>query len=158
MDARVKLLSDQLDRHIARHEKERRRLRFITSAMRLGAILLGALITILLGVKGYLPKGIYPDIASIAALIASALLTALTAWESFADNSGRWVRRKVLLGTLWDIRDDLKFSEAQPPKLSEELLSELYSRLKSCLREENQEWATRRAKSITAPLTAHIGR
>jgi hypothetical protein len=153
-ETQLDFITTELKKHILRHQLARKSHRRVTATIRVSAILLTFLITVLLGIKGYIADGPAGNATSIAALVASALLTSLTAWENFADTAGRWVRRRALYATMLQIHDGLSFYEHHPGGPTEQQLDDIYQRMRTCLADENAEWGTRRAKSITTPLTS----
>lgn len=156
MEGQLGVLIGDVDKHIQRIGRDRNRNRFASAAIRLAAILLSTTVTIVLGVKGYIPQ--YSDVLSVIALVASATLTALTGWESFSDHGGRWIRKKTMLGQLLNLRDDLNFALAGSQELSEQQTIDFRKRLTDCVEEEQRLWITQRAKSIASPLVSNGAR
>ena len=81
------------------------------------------------------------------------MLTSVTAWESFADYRGRWVRKRTTLGVLLNIRDDLEFAVAKGEELTTQRLTEFRDRYNRCLAEEQQLWLAERSKTISDQKT-----
>jgi hypothetical protein len=153
MSERAKLLTERLERHIERYKANRNISRRASSLIRLLAILISGTVTVVLGVKGYFPRA---DLfLSVSAIIGSALLTALTAWEAFADYGAVWVRRMRIVNGLCQIRDELSFLTAGGRNLSEEEEVRIFDRMQLVLHAQD-DWLTRRERAVSAPLQGRM--
>jgi hypothetical protein len=66
--------------------------------------------------------------------------------------SWRWIRYRVTLSALYDIRDDLKYEVSTSKGIEEIKIQEFYSRLKSNIQETREEWMSKRALSISGVI------
>jgi hypothetical protein len=113
-------------------------------------MVLSAGVTILLGVKGYAAGSNLQAALSIAAVVASAVLTSLATLEAFVDTGARWVRLHVTLHKLYALERELKFMLASGAELSPTDCDAMFQRLQGAL--DRSEWSERRTRSLTAPL------
>ncbi len=123
----------------------------VTGTMRAAIITAGGLTTVLLGVKNYASTDL-EHLLSIAALVISAITTGLTAWEGFAEHAQRWIRARITLGALYEIRDELDYAtktDDPPPK---PVVDGLFGRMMAALHADNEHWATRRVTAINGSV------
>jgi hypothetical protein len=156
--SKTEFLKKRLRFHINEYKEKRNNSRRQTKAFKLINIVLGALITFFLAIK---TSAIFKDYADVdpilsnIALLFSTLVTALTAWDTFADYRGKWIRSRSVLVTLYNIRDDLRYTLAGDGKPLEAVISEFYERLKLALNETNEEWMSNRGNALSgAPARA----
>jgi hypothetical protein len=80
---------------------------------------------------------------------ASVRSAGLITWESFAEHGQRWIRARLIVGTLFEIRDDFRYLISVHGQLNPHDADKLFSRLKAAVNAENEYWATNRASAIT---------
>jgi hypothetical protein len=144
---KISFLNKRLQYHIDDYLKKRNQSRWLANAYKGSVVVLGALITILLGVKAYVKADQY-EYVTMLALVFSTAVTAMTSWETFADYRGKWIRERSVLVILYDIRDDLSYALAGSKQLSDEETDKFYDRLRLALSLVNEQWMTVRAKAI----------
>jgi hypothetical protein len=110
-------------------------------------------VTVLLGLRTSAIFRRFDSEMSDAALILSAVMTIITAWESFADHSWSWVRYRTTLGILYKISDDLEYELSKSTTIDLSKIDEIHDRMMDSLQEIETEWRVVRAKSITRTIS-----
>jgi hypothetical protein len=133
LQAEVDDLVKRYQKESAQHKKEAVRLRIMS-------VLLAALITVLLGLK--LQNTALTEDLSNVALILSAAITVLSAYEAFFDPRARWVRETVTFARLKDLQRDLRFwaSGQDPETIDAEALGRFKSKLDTVLEDTLKYW------------------
>jgi Protein of unknown function (DUF4231) len=157
--SKTDFLAQRLKFHIHEYKHKRNRSRWSVNAIKIATIVIGGTTTTLLGLKGYLSPSasdvagspVHPDAFNLAALVLSAITTMLTAWESFADYTWKWVRYRATLVNLYTVKDELDFRQAGGEKFDEIATDELFQKLNLALQETNEEWMSKRVRSISVP-------
>jgi hypothetical protein len=90
-------------------------------------------------------KGTAVPYFSVAALVLSASVTVLSAWEAFGGYDWKWIRYRATLADLYELKDDLYMSKLQTKPIPADQVQLFYERLKQILRETNTEWSRRRS-------------
>ena len=103
-------LSREIDAQVARFTHRRRRDKRKAFALKLGAAALGALVTILLGVR---TAGTTEVLLKNTALVASALVTVLNAWDAFYDHRALWVKRTQTASRLQRLQRSFRLAYAR---------------------------------------------
>lgn len=106
---------------------------------------LGAATTLLLGLKSNPIFTVHENGFSSAALLFSALIPVLVAWDTFFDHRWLWVRFTAALTSLFKIRDDLNYSEANK-ELTQKVLDGLYEQLRETVDRTSSSWLEKREK------------
>ncbi len=104
---RLKCLQTDLDSLVTRYARESVQHKKMALALKVTSVFLAALITVLLGVKLKSPD--LTEALSNAALVLSAVITVLSAYEAFFDPRALWIRETVTFARLKDIQRDLRF-------------------------------------------------
>ena len=147
-------LNERLNYHINDFEKKRNNSRRAVCAIKIITIVTGGATTTLLGLKGYAWASQYQDIILSLALIFSAVSTMVVSWESFSDNTWKWVRYRSTLSNLYNIRDDIGFEIAGNAQADPKTAREYFDRLNLALEETNEDWMSKRVKTISGTLTS----
>jgi hypothetical protein len=116
--------------------------------IRMAVVTLGALTTLLLGLKSNPVFHDCEDYMSAVALLFSAVIPVFAAWDAFYDHRWLWVRYTVAQQTLYGISDDMEFALTEGD-LTKEKLEALYGRFRAALQETNSAWTERRTKIET---------
>ena len=128
-------LSEQIDKSIEtlkpKVKKQKSKTRLINGL----TILLGALITLTIGLNF---KG-YENAQQNIALALSALLTAINGWSAVFDYRKLWIRQKSTLLDLYQLRNQLSFSIASKDT-SNETISEVFQRYQEIWERDSNEW------------------
>jgi hypothetical protein len=160
-DERVGFIAAAIDRHIKGQFRKRRWNKRMTYILRTVIVALGALTTVVLGAKGYLPADRHFPISeagfSVLALILSALGSGVAAWDALAQPGWKWIRARMMFGLLAQMKDDLEFRLKRPDPLSDDEIQAFYDRLKSALEAENEAWAVSRATAISGVNSGRPG-
>jgi hypothetical protein len=115
--------------------------------LRLAIVAIGALTTICLGLKPYASFSNSDAILSSVALLLSASVPLLAAWEAFFDHRWLWIRYTGTLNSLYAIRDELDFTHAAG-EIKEAQLDSLFSRFQNTLGEVDSDWSKQRKDAL----------
>jgi hypothetical protein len=113
--------------------------------IKMATVAIGALTTIILGIKSYPCFKEYADALSISALCLSATVPVLLAWESFHDYRWLWIRYTSTANALYSISDDLEYA-VRGGAITKKQLDDLYQRLQDTLQETNKAWSEKRVR------------
>lgn len=113
--------SSELDSSITTIKRKSKKNKFKTGLINGLSIILGALITLTLGFdvsdeNSQLQKNL--------ALIAGALLTIVNGWGVLFDYKKLWVRQKITLLSLYQLKNELKFRQSQNNNKVDDLFEE----------------------------------
>jgi hypothetical protein len=104
---RLKCLRKEVDDLVARYQKESIRYKAEAFRLKIVSVLLAAIVTVLLGLK--LQDPAMASRFSNIALVLSAAISVLSAYEAFFDPRALWVRETVTFARLKDLQRDLRF-------------------------------------------------
>lgn len=107
----------------------------------LGSAGISAVTTICIGVTSLANS--WAPIYQSAALILSASLTVLTAWDGLYNHKRLWLMQASIVNSLRQIETDIKHVEASG-ELDSEVLAELYTRYRHAFEEYNTQWSEMR--------------
>jgi membrane protein YdbS with pleckstrin-like domain len=110
-DQVVDFVRKSLHKHIASFYKRRIRNKRVAFFIKMSVVLLGAVATVLLGIKQYAGQPCDSTL-SIAAMIVTALIPVLSAWEAFFEHRWLWIRFAKTLGLLYGISDAPEYAIA----------------------------------------------
>jgi len=113
-------------------------------------VVLGAVTTMVLGLKPYAHFAHGDELLTAVALVLSAAIPIFAAWEAFFDHRWLWVRYTAMLSSLYAIQEELKYAHAAG-EMDEAKLDSLFERLQGVLEAENREWLSKRQKEIERP-------
>ncbi|MFG1382686.1 DUF4231 domain-containing protein [Xanthobacter versatilis] len=126
--------------------------------LRMAVVILGAVTTLLLGIKNTpLLSSQGADWVSAAALAFSAAVPIFSAWDAFFDHRWLWTRYTTAQTSLYAILDDLEFAIAGN-EITNEKIDELYAQFRAVLQETNSAWADKRTKLAADDNAANEGR
>jgi hypothetical protein len=103
-------------------------------------LVLGSMTTVIIGIS---QKGIFKDDGeyfSIAALITSAIVSSLAAWEAFFSYRDRWFNFAEAAQNLRRVRDELDYAAASDAGVSKTQLDEFFERFQKILQEAHTGW------------------
>ncbi len=129
----LKWLQDEIETLVRRYRLESSLYKRKAFRLKIVSVFLAAIITVLLGLK--LGESSLTEVFSNIALILSAAITVLSAYEAFFDPRALWVRETVTFVRLKDLQRDLNFwKEGLDPETDEaEMVGKCKSRLDSIL-------------------------
>jgi hypothetical protein len=146
----MEFLEERLTFFIKDYKNKRDKSRDLSNSVKIISISVGAIVTILVGLKSAF-DATYPSVGiwiSAVTLILSAALTSLGAWEAFADHRWKWIRYRATLSALYTIQDDFRFGRASKGGMSVEQVTEFYRQVRNAVHETNQEWMAQRGNSL----------
>ena len=100
-------LQKEIDNLVGRYQIEARYYKKVAFRLKILSVLLSAIITIFLGLK--LQYTTVANLLSNIALVLSAAITVLSAYEAFFDPRALWVRETITFARLKDLQRDILF-------------------------------------------------
>lgn len=137
---RLNWLQKEVDDLVGRYHRESARYKKQAFRLRIVSVCLAAIITVFLGLK--LRNTVLVEQFSNVALILSAAITVLSAYEAFFDPRALWVRETVTFARLKDLQRDLRFwaSGLDPEAIDIEMVNKFKFRLDSVLEDTLKYW------------------
>ncbi len=137
---RLTWLQHEVDTLVDRYKSDSSLYKKQAFRLKIVSVCLAAIITILLGLK--LQNTALAEGFSNAALVLSAVITVLSAYEAFFDPRALWVRETVTFARLKDLQRDLRFwaSGMDPESIDVEALDKFKIRLDSILEDTLKYW------------------
>ena len=124
---------------------DKRRKFYRTGAYRFTLITAGlsSITTVLIGISR-----IYNSTTiSVVALVTSALITFLSAWEGFYSYRQRWIQNNDTLMKLYALDSDIQYQKARSGnQLTLENIDQFYNRYQGILQQANEKWRDDRDK------------
>lgn len=139
INRKINFIQEKIDKRISSFRKRRDENRKSTIQAKLLSLAVASLTTILLGLTGINPSS--KIIIQNIAFIFSAVTTLLTAWDTFFNYRGLWIRYTVTLNELYELRDNIEYlrtSEKENIKIED--LDKLYQQYQKILDETNTTW------------------
>jgi hypothetical protein len=136
----LKWLQEEIDKLVNRYHRESSLYKRQAFRLKIVSVFLAAIITVLLGLK--LGESQLTEVFSNIALILSATITVLSAYEAFFDPRALWVRETVTFARLKDLQRDLNFWKEglDPETIDAEMVGKFKSRLDSILEDTLKYW------------------
>jgi len=137
---RLTWLQKEVDTLVSRYQRDSSLYKKQAFRLKIISVCLAAVITVLLGLK--LENIALSAVFSNAALVLSAIITVLSAYEAFFDPRALWVRETVTFARLKDLQRDLRFWSAgqDPESIDVEALNRFKVRLDSVLEDTLKYW------------------
>jgi hypothetical protein len=136
---KINFIKEKIDKRINSFRERRKENRKSTIRLKVVSLSVASLTTILLGLNGLNPssKIIFQNVA----FTLSAVTTLLTAWDTFFNYRGLWIKYTTTLNELYELKDNLDYlSTGEKGNISTEDLDKLYQRYQSILNETNATW------------------
>jgi len=130
LDNQLKAVTEKYDSDRSRHKRLALWLKMSTSA-------LGALSTVLLGWQN---AGVYTVALKNLALMSSALITVVAAYDAFFDPRKLWVRETFVLNSLKDLKREWDLATAMRPTATAEDVTTYSNRFNGILAKSLEEW------------------
>lgn len=141
LEEKTNYLLTSLNTQIASFQNKRRHNRNLALGISLTTVSLGAMTTILLGVKDVGDEVILKNIA----LVLSACVTIVGAVDSLFHHRALWIRYTETVTSLYSIKSDLEYAIAtRATTLTAEQVDRAYQRFQEVLRLTNQWWSAER--------------
>ncbi|MHC5068393.1 MAG: SLATT domain-containing protein [Planctomycetota bacterium] len=144
------LLAADLAEAIAWSRRSRRRDRRLALRVALYGGAVSALTTVLIGLASLWPE--QARLLQALALITSASLTVIAAWDGIFNHRKLWVNAAVTLNELYEIDADLRHLRAAGADRA--AFDGLYQRYKEVMRSTNQRWCQIREAGGESPAAA----
>jgi len=135
----LKLIEKEIDDRVREFARKRKNDRLWAFGLKITAVLLAAVITVLLGLK---VEAGWSEIFRNIALAFGALITFLNAYEAFFDHRSLWVRRTVTLIHLYKLQRDFRFykSGTEPGEVNSAALEKFKDRLDEIMENDLRNW------------------
>lgn len=142
------VLGSEISARLAEFTHKRKRDRRKAFGLKLGAAVLGAAVTVLLGLK--VSASVEPLLKNIA-LIAGALVAVLNAWDAFYDHRALWVKRTTTAARLKSLERKVRIARARTPELTPEQLDAFRITLDEILDDDLSSWVQMRSERLDEP-------
>jgi len=142
----AKFLRESLESYIRLFKKRGQDNKRIAFLIRMIIVCIGALTTILLGIRQYSFVEQYEDYLLAMAFSLSAVIPIFATWEAFFDHRWLWVHNRLTVDSLYAISDDLEYMLVGENAVTKDELKELHLRLQQVLQETSSAWFGKRAK------------
>jgi hypothetical protein len=145
----IEFVEGRLSFFIGDYKRKRNNNRDLSNSVKITTIAVGAIVTILIGLKPSFDATPTAPWLSALTLVLSAGLTSLGAWEAFADHRWKWIRYRATLSALYTIQDDFHFRRKSKQNLTVKEVEEFYMQMRGAVHETNQEWMSQRGNAIS---------
>jgi hypothetical protein len=142
----LKSLKDDIEESIKRTQKRRNRDKAKATFLKMSGVLLAGVVTVLVGLQGdqfnqYLLRNI--------ALVLSASITVISAFDAFFDHRALWTMKTVTFVRLHDLMREMNFAIAQssPNDIAEDTLLGFKKRFKEILQDDLRDWVKLRSET-----------
>ncbi|HSR99586.1 MAG TPA: DUF4231 domain-containing protein [Kofleriaceae bacterium] len=155
-DSPAAVLGDEIKARLDEFSRKRSRDKRKAFWLKMGAALLGAAITVLLGLK---VSEAYETTFKNIALVSGALVGLLNAWDAFYDHRALWVKRTTTVARLKTLDRRLRIARATNEELDEKTLEAFRAALDQVLDDDLSSWVQMRrdtsekAGSVAQPKT-----
>ena len=137
------VLGEEIQTRLAEYSKKRVRDKRKAFGLRIGAAVLSAAVTVLLGLK--VSDGI-ENVLKNAALVTGALVAILNAWDAFYDHRALWVKRTTTVARLKKLQRSYNQATARQAELSPKELTDLTASLEQILDDDLSSWVQMRSE------------
>jgi uncharacterized membrane protein SirB2 len=149
---KLHVLHSQLTEALSAFETKRLRNKNTAFRTYLGATVLSAIVTVVLGFQG-VPIDKVPYVQN-AALILSSIVTMLMGFETFFNHRALWVRYTQTVSQLLSIRAKIQYLEANGSFGTQDVeLDKLFDELQLTLTQTNNWWQSQRSESLGRKVT-----
>jgi hypothetical protein len=142
LSANLNILKADTESAIARIGQYRRENKKKAELVVLAGAAISALTTIAIGMSSVVPS--CSALFQGAALILSASLTILTAWDGLYNHKRLWLLQAGVLNSLYQIQTEIKHLEASG-QIDQDAVDALYLRYQAAFDEYNSQWTEMRA-------------
>jgi hypothetical protein len=147
MNPKLHVLNSQLKEALSAFETKRLRNKNTAFRTYLGATVLSAIVTVVLGFQG-IPATKVPYVQN-AALILSSVVTMLMGFETFFNHRALWVRYPQTVSQLLSIQAKIQYLEARGSFVTQDVeLDKLFDELQLTLTQTNNWWQSQRSESL----------
>lgn len=136
---KINFLKNKTDKRINSFQERRNENRTNAIRIKLLSFSIASLTTILLGLNGLntSSKVVFQNVA----FTFSAITTLLTAWDTFFNYRGFWIRYTGTLNELYELKDNLEYLRTKEiENIKTEELDQLYQQYQRILDETNTTW------------------
>jgi len=137
VEANKDLLKSRLTEMIRKIKGQKNQDKGIAAFVVTYGALISALTTVLIGLSSYLSN--FALYFNIAALITSATVTVIQAWDKLFNHKRLWIIQSEVINRLKELNEDLAHLEASD-KLGQNEANECYERYKEIMRKWNSDW------------------
>lgn len=141
-------LKEKIDFLIGDYKKRRNSVRRHAHVSKVAVVILGALTTVVVGLREFAVLANWGEILGIIALLLSASATTVAAWEGFANYSWRWVHSRHVLVKLLQLKDQIEFHAADQDGLSPTETQDYFNRMITVIDEANAQWSDKRGAAL----------
>lgn len=136
---KINFLKERTDKRINSFKERRNENRSNSIRIKLLSFSIASLTTIFLGLNGLNTSS--KVVLQNVAFTFSAITALLTAWDTFFNYRGLWIRYTVTLNELYDLKDDIEYLRTNEIKdIRTQDLDQLYQQYQRILNENNTTW------------------
>jgi hypothetical protein len=141
-------LKNEIEDRIDKVTKQRIRDKNKAYRLKMAAVVLGAIITILLGLR--VNSSISNVFANIA-LAFSAIILVVNTWDAFYNHRALWIQKTIMLSRLLELKRELVFyiSGMEPSDIDGKTLEKYLLQFESILKDDLKEWVKLREQSVS---------
>jgi hypothetical protein len=136
------VLGDEIAARLQEASRKRLRDKRKAFVLKIGAALLGAAVTVLLGLK---VSADHEATLKNVALVAGALVSVLNAWDAFYDHRALWVKRTTTSARLKKLDRTFRIARAAKPDLDAKELEAHRATLEEILDDDLSSWVQLRS-------------
>lgn len=127
-------LANMIDRSWKNRRSDRRKSAFV--AVYVGIV--SAVTTVCIGIVSFLPER--SNVFGIVALLTSASLTVVSAWDGIFHHKKLWINTAKTLNELYDLDGDIRHAEAGANGCNQAQANVFYARYKTIMGDCNERW------------------
>ena len=143
---KLDVLNSQLTEALSSFEVKRLRNKKTAFRVYLGATVISAIVTVVLGLQGAWLNKVY---VQDTALILSSIVTTLMGFETFFNHRALWVRYTQTVSQLLSVRSKIQYLTANGSlETPDAALDSLFDELQSTLAQTNTWWQNQRSESL----------
>ncbi len=128
-------LAAEIQRTRANRATDKRKSAFV--AIYVGIV--SAVTTVCIGIVSFLPKN-YAWVFGILALLTSASLTVVAAWDGIFHHKKLWINTARTLNELYELDADIRHTQASSNGLKQAQANLFYVRFKTIMQDCNERW------------------
>jgi len=142
----LNLLESHLNERITDTARRRNRDKVKAIVLKLTSVLLAGIVTVLIGLQG---KNFDQTVLRNLALVLSASITVVNAFDAFFDHRALWIKKTITLVRLYSLKRDFSFeiAKAVPDEIPVQSVQNYHERLGNILEDDLREWIKLRAET-----------
>jgi hypothetical protein len=147
IDDKLKYIENEVKRRKESVEKRRTREKNLAFRLKISAVTLAGLVTILIGLK--ISSG-WTNLVANFALILGASITVINAYEAFFDHRSLWIYRTIVLSRLDELLRDVQFYREglDVSEYDEKTVTQFLNKYNEILQDDLKSWLQIRQQGL----------